>query len=164
MRDATGELADGLDLLALAQGFLRLAARGGLHRFGHHGGDLALVVQQRPEGELKGALAGGQAQLQLVPRRRPGRRIQDRLADDGGHAVGSGEPRRFAVDRPVHVLLGGQDGGQRGGVGVDDPAIQGQQVLVLEAGFEQRLQAAFAAMQGRGAFGHLLLERRVAGR
>lgn len=55
---------------------------------------------------------------------------------------GIGEPGRLAVEAAADVFLVGEDGRQRRRIGVDDVAIQGQQVLVLEAGFEQRLQPA----------------------
>jgi len=91
------------------------------------------------------------------------RRLINGRADDLGYAGGIGEPRRLAVHGVTDVLLVGQDGSQRGGVGVDDAPVQTQQILVLEAGLEQGLQAALAAMQFGGALTHLALERGIAG-
>lgn len=110
------------------------------------------VVQKRAERKLERTLAGGQQQVQLMPRGIARGNLKHGTADNSRHALGIGKPGRLAVQRTANVLLGGRDRGQRGGVGIDDVPIRGQQVLVLEAGFEQRLQAAFTAVQGRGAF------------
>ena len=65
MRDAAGELADGLHLLRLPQRFLALAALGDVDRFRHRADDGAVLVAQRPHGEIEIALADRQMQPHL---------------------------------------------------------------------------------------------------
>ena len=57
VRDAAGELADGLHLLRMAQRFLALAPLGDVDGFGHRARDRAVTVEQRPHREIESALA-----------------------------------------------------------------------------------------------------------
>ena len=65
VRDAAGELADGFHLLRLAQRFLALAALGDVDRLGHRADHGAVLVEQRPHGEIEIALADRQLQQHL---------------------------------------------------------------------------------------------------
>ena len=96
VRDAAGQLADGFHLLRLAQRFLALAALGDVDRFRHRADDGAVLVAQRPHGEVEIAIADRQhAAASRSSPPAPRMTAAKGVAHGFAHAVGRGEPRRF---------------------------------------------------------------------
>ena len=161
VRDAAGELADRLHLLRLTQRFLGLAALGDIDGLRQHGGNAAMLIEHRPHGKIEIPVADRQMQQHLDPHAFTAPDRRKRIGDDLANRRGGGKPGRVPERLADDVGRSRHDSGQRGLVGVDDPAVQVEKPLVLVAGFEHRAQLRLIRFELPGPLPNALLQRFV---
>ena len=159
VRDAAGQLADGLHLLGLAQRFLALAAFGDVDGFRHGAGHRAMAIVERPHREIEIAVADRQMQHHVEANLFALQHPVEGVVHGLGHAWCRGKPRRFPEQGADHPAAVGVDPRQCRLVGVDQVAFAVEQRLILMAGLEDGAHLRFVGFELRGAVADAPLQR-----